>query len=214
MEPSSDLGPIEAVRRRGDEPFHDGPRNLGPDLTDFWRWGCSDLVSNATRGVLAEYLVAHALGVADGVREEWAAYDLTAADGLRIEVKSAAHIQSWHQERLSPSSFRVPKTRSWDRESNRQGEESRRQAEVYVFAILAHVEQSTLDPLNVSQWEFFVVPTWELDNRTRSQHSIALTSLRALAGAPVTYADLPSAVRNAGERQRKLAGETMPGAGG
>lgn len=214
MEPRSDLGPIEVLRRRGDEPLHDGPRMLGPDLTEFWRWSCSDLVSNATRGVLAEYLVAHALGVADGVREEWAAYDLTAADGLRIEVKSAAYIQSWYQERLSPISFRVPKTRSWDRESNRQSEDSRRQADVYVFAVLAHLEQSTLDPLDVSQWEFFVVPTWELDSRTRSQHSIALTSLRALAGAPVMYSDLQSAVRNAGERQRKSAGETMPGAGG
>lgn len=78
MEPNPDLGPIEVLRRRGDEPFHDGSRNLGPDLTEFWRWSCSDLVSNATRGVLA----AHALGVADRVREEWAAYDLTAADAI------------------------------------------------------------------------------------------------------------------------------------
>jgi len=79
------------------------------------------VVSNATRGVLAEYLVAGALGVADGcIREEWAAYDLEARDGTRVDVKSAAYLQSWHQERLSQISFPVPKTRGWDRDTNRQ----------------------------------------------------------------------------------------------
>lgn len=209
MEPIPELGPIEVERRGGDERFRDGVRDLGFDLTGFWQWSCSDLVSNATRGVLAEYLVAKALGVADGVREEWAAYDLTAADGTRIEVKSAAYIQSWHQERPSPINFRVPKTRAWDRESNRQSEEVRRQADVYVFAVLANQQQSTLDPLDVSQWEFFVVPTSHLDNRTRSQHSITLPSLRTLAGGPVMYSDLRNAVQDAGALQRKLANKAM-----
>jgi hypothetical protein len=209
MEPTPQLGPIEVTRQRGDETFRDGARDLGFSLAAFWQWSCSDLVSNATRGILAEYLVAKALGVADGVREEWAAFDITAPDGTRIEVKSAAFIQSWHQERLSPITFRVPKTRAWDRESNRQSEEVRRQADVYVFAVLAHQNQSTLDPLDVSQWEFFVVPTAELDNRTRSQHSITPNSLRALSGKPVMYSDLPCAVRGAADTQKELANKAM-----
>ena len=49
------------------------------------------------RGVVAEYLVAQALGVAGGVREEWAPYDVDAPGGIRVEVKSAAYIQSWNQ---------------------------------------------------------------------------------------------------------------------
>ena len=209
MEPTSELGPIEVTRRRGDEAFRDGARSLRFDVAEFWQWSCSDLVSNATRGVLAEYLVAQALGVADGVREEWAAFDITAADGTRVEVKSAAYIQSWHQEKLSPISFRVPKTRAWDRESNRQSEEMRRQADVYVFAVLAHQDQSTLNPLDVSHWEFFVVPTAQLDNRTRSQHSITLNSLRALAGEPVAYSDIGRAVAGAAKAQKELANKAM-----
>lgn len=209
MEPIPELGPIEVKRRGGDEAFRDGARDLGFDLTEFWQWSCSDLVSNTTRGILAEYLVAKALGVAAGVREEWAAYDLTAADGTRIEVKSAAYIQSWHQERPSPITFQVRKTRAWDRESNRQSEEVRRQADVYVFAVLAHQNQSTLDPLDVSQWDFFVVPTAQLDSRARSQHSITLNSLRALAGEPVTYSGLRHAVQEAARLQAKLANKAM-----
>lgn len=204
-----ELGPIEVKRRAGDETFRDAGRDLGFDLTGFWQWSCSDLVSNATRGILAEYLVAQALGAAAGVREEWAAYDLTTADGTRIEVKSAAYIQSWHQEKPSPITFRVPKTRAWDRESNRQSEDVRRQADVYVFAVLAHDDQISIDPLDVSQWEFFVLPTVQLDNRTRSQHSITLRSLQALAGESVRYSDLRRSVQEAAETQGRLANTAL-----
>ena len=147
--------------------------------------------------------------MADGVREEWAAYDLTAADGTRIEVKSAAYIQSWAQERPSRITFRVPKTHAWDTASNRHSEDAHRQADVYVFALLAHQDQRSIDPLDVSQWDFFVVPTVQLDNRTRSQDSITLSSLRALAGEPVRYSDLRHAVQEAAEIQRTLANKAM-----
>lgn len=205
-----DLGPIEVKRRKGGESFHDHGRDLGFDLMGFWQWSASDLVSNATRGILAEYLVAQALGVADGVREEWAAYDLTTIDGTHVEVKSAAYIQSWHQDHLSPIVFHVPKTRAWNSESNRQSEDIRRQADVYVFAVLANKIQSTLDPLDVSQWEFYVVPTAYLDNRTRSQHSITLPSLRALAGDPIRLAQLNEAVEAAAVVQRKPVDKVTP----
>lgn len=85
----------------------------------------------------------------------------------------------------------------------------RRQADVYVFAVLAHKKQATLDPLDVSQWKFYVVPTVELDNRTRSQHSITLNSLRALSGKPVTYNDLPHAVQDAADTQKQLSSKTV-----
>jgi len=197
------LGPIEVKRRTDGEPFHDGDSPLGFDLLSFWQWSTSDVVSNATRGVLAEYLVAQALGVASGnVREEWAAYDLEMQDGTRVEVKSAAFIQSWHQNELSRISFRVPKTLAWDKETNRQSHESKRQADVYVFALLAHTDQRTLDPLDVSQWEFFVVPTVTLDERERSQHSITLSSLRKLTGS-VAFAQSSSAVDEAARLQRR-----------
>ena len=40
------------------------------------------------RGLLAEYIVAHALDLADAVRSEWDAYDLLLPNGIKIEVKS------------------------------------------------------------------------------------------------------------------------------
>jgi hypothetical protein len=75
-------------------------------------------------------------------------------------------------------------------------ESPRRQADVYVFALFAHRELETLDPLDVSQWCFFVVPTSTLDARTRSQHSITLKTLKGLADE-LPYRGLPEAVRRA-----------------
>ena len=61
------LGRLPLERKTGEEPFRDGEREFDLRLVDYWRWSASDLVSNAQRGTLAEFLVAHALGVDGGV---------------------------------------------------------------------------------------------------------------------------------------------------
>jgi hypothetical protein len=181
---SSNLGRLPLSPKLGTQQFHMNGQTLGLNLEAFWRWSCSDLVSNATRGRLAEFIVAKALGIStDGVRDEWEAYDLMTTDGLKIEVKSAAYIQSWFQKDLSKISFKVPKTHAYDPDTNRQSLEQRRQADVYVFALLAHKDKHTIDPLDLSQWRFYVVPTGALDARTRSQHSIMLPSLEKLTNS-------------------------------
>jgi hypothetical protein len=65
-------------------------------LLDFWQWAYSDLLSNTNRGRLAEFIVARALslGLTD-VRIEWDAVDLVTPTGVKVEVKSAAYLQSW-----------------------------------------------------------------------------------------------------------------------
>jgi hypothetical protein len=174
-------------------------------LLEFWQWSASDLVDNTTRGILAEFIVASALRVPlDGPRESWAAYDLTTPDGVTVEVKSAAYVQSWHQETLSKIIFNVRHTRGWSAETNALEPESRRQAMVYVFALLAHKDKATIDPLDIAQWQFHVLPTSVLNARKRSQHSITLPSLQALSGGPVPYTQLSQAVaRAASERSSR-----------
>ncbi len=65
-----------------------------------------------------------------------------------------------------------------------------------MFALLAHKDKATVDPLDIDQWEFYVVATRTLDERQRSQHSITLPSLRKLA-QPVGYRALADAVSKA-----------------
>jgi hypothetical protein len=192
-----ELKRMSVTRKEGRESFHTNGRQLNFDLLSFWQWSTSDLVSNATRGIIAEYIVARALGLAErSVRDEWAVFDLETPSGIKIEVKSAAYVQTWHQKQLSPISFATPKTRAWDADTNIQSHESKRQADVYVFALLAHTDKETIDPLNLDQWCFYVLPTTLLDGRKRSQHSITLKSLEGLCSGAVTYANLPTTVEN------------------
>ena len=196
---TNNLGRLTVTRRTGQERFHDDGTPLAFGLLDFWQWSVSDLVSNATRGRLAEYLVSTAIGSPpESVRDEWAAYDLTTPSGIKLEVKSGAYIQVWHQRVHSPIKFVTPKTRAWDPETNILAAEQRRQADVYVFALLAHREKSSIDPLNITQWRFYVLPTAALDARERSQHSITLRSLELLCRGDVGYSELAAAIERVG----------------
>lgn len=193
-------------RKTGSERFTDGPHELAADVLSFWQWSASDLVSNTMRGVLAEYIVALALGIEQGVRREWDAYDLLFDGRIKIEVKSAAYVQSWHQEKPSTIQFGVAKKRAWDAETNVVAAEPCRSADVYVFALLAHTDRTTINPLDLSQWKFFVLPTAALAARERSQHSITLRSLEALAGGALTFGELRQATRVAANKQLSICG--------
>ena len=205
------LGPLRVERKIGSESFCASGQSAGFDLLEFWQWSASDLVDNTTRGVLAEFIVAKALGIdVHPVRVGWAPWDLgmdlETDRPIRIEVKSAAFLQSWGQRRLSTVQFVVPKRRAFNSENNSMEVIPRRHANVYVFALLWHKDKPTLDPLNLDQWRFYVLPTRTLDERTRSQHSITLHSLEALPGVIVVgFAQLAEAVSRAASSNNDAA---------
>jgi hypothetical protein len=194
--PAENLDQLLATRKTGAEAFCiQGQDYSGMALLQFWQWSVSDLVSNATRGRLAEFIIASALGIASDVRDEWDAFDLLTARRLRIEVKSCAYLQCWKQTRPSIITFSIRKTRAWDAATGIMQEQSSRQSDLYIFALLAHQEsKKTLNPLDLDQWQFFPVPTPVLDGRTRSQHSITLKSLLTLCPIPLRFGDLAVAV--------------------
>ena len=167
----------------------------GKTLLDFWRWNGSDLASNATRGVFAEFIVASALGIDLSLpRTEWAAWDLTSPEGIRVEVKSAAYLQSWTQKEFSKINFSIRLARSWDADTGIMAENPKRSADIYVFCLLKHQVKETLNPLDIEQWEFYVLSTNELNNYKRSKTSITLTSLQRLANKSVQYEELHSTI--------------------
>jgi hypothetical protein len=182
---SSQLERLDVKRKTGQELFHISSRPVGFNLLSFWQWSASNLASNALRGVLAEYIVACAIGVAGGVRTEWDAYDLRTLDGLKVEVKSAAYLQSWKQTTPSRICFDIRPTYGWDAATNTTSLERKRQADVYVFCLLAHSDKGTLDPMDLAQWEFFVLPPRVLDERMPTQKTISMAGLLRLGPVKV-----------------------------
>lgn len=178
-------------RKSGTEAFLNGEQSLPFDLLSFWQWYASDLASNALRGRVAEYLVAQALNIADGsVRAEWDAYDLRTPTGTTVEVKSAAYLQTWAQKGLSVICFDIAPTRSWDATTNVLAAEVRRQADLYVFALLGHQDKATFNPLDVRQWRFFVLPTVVLNTKVPSQKRLGLSGLRSLGPVECEFGQL------------------------
>ncbi len=200
-----DLGRRPATRLSGTEQFHDHGAPLGFDVLGFWQWSASDLLSNTMRGIVAEYIVAQALGVPHkDVRIEWAAHDLKTAGGVRVEVKSASYLQSWAQQKPSTISFSTRMTRGWDPETNGISPAPRHHADVYVLALLAHQDKSTVDPLDVSQWAFYVLPTRTLEEQAGNPQSVTLGALERLGCRSVPFAGLRAAVEAA---TRTLSGQ-------
>jgi hypothetical protein len=199
---NQNLKAIEVKRKTGAEKFHRNGFAEKFSVLDFWSWSTSDLVINLTRGIVAEFIVAQALNAKENVRIEWGPFDITTPEGISVEVKSAAYFQSWDQKKLSAIQFKYEKTTPLDEENGGYRGETRRAARVYVFALLAENEdKSKVDPLNLEQWRFYVVPVKSLENRKRSQQSITLYSLEVekddLKVQNVGFAKLKEAVEKA-----------------
>jgi hypothetical protein len=118
-------------------PLDGSERFIGLDatVTDFWRWAFSDLRDNTTRGILAEFLVARAVGDERGLRIGWDNFDAKAPDGTAIEVKCSAFLQSWPQKQHSPLSFGRFRAREFDWTRNEYSVDARVRADVFVFCV-------------------------------------------------------------------------------
>jgi len=181
--PAPKLPPLQ-----GDERF------AGVDATvlDFWRFAMSDLRMNNTRGYLAEFLVARALGV-DARRVEWDDYDVLWGV-VKIEVKSSAYLQPWPQRAPSQIKFSGLRRRSWDDTTAKRSEDKTYKADVYVLSVHTTRHHDLYDPLDVSSWAFYVLPRARL-----AELNVESLSLATVAGitAPVDYGGLAWAIAEA-----------------
>lgn len=192
------------MRKSGDEPITFLGEPAGCSVKDFWSWNCSDLLDNTLRGEYAEFIVAAALKLnISSQRVSWDPWDLTyplawvdaagRRQDVRIEVKSSAYCQSWHQRQLSKIVFGIRPTRLQGGDG-RYSKETRRQSDVYVFCLLAERDPEKADPLQLEQWEFYVLPTGRLDESCGEQKTISLASLLKLNPLKTDYHGIEAAV--------------------
>jgi hypothetical protein len=190
--------PLTISRKTGDEALYFNQQPVGATVLDFWRWSASDLVSNALRGMFAEYIVAHALGIADGIRAEWEPFDLITPTGIKIEVKSAAYLQTWYHNKLSTISFSIKPSQNWDASTGEYSKDFKRRADIYVFCLLKHQDKQSVDPLDLTQWEFYVLKASTLDERVPMQGKLSLGSLLKLEPLIADYGTLKACVERLG----------------
>jgi hypothetical protein len=155
-------------------PFQQDGRNTNFSTCDFWQWAFSDFQMNNIRGVLAEYIVAKALDIPLNVRNTWDDYDLETPGGLKIEVKSGGYLQSWDQKGLSKITFGGLRGQAWDREQCCYLGESLYRADVYVFAVQTAETHEAFNPLDLSQWEFYILPVAVISKRGTKKNAFSV----------------------------------------
>ena len=184
--------PPQKIRLTGQEKLLSNVLDL-PDSTvlDFWQWAFSDLRANDLRGIFAEWLVARLLQIDQPVRDSWAAWDLETPEGVKIEVKAAAYLQAWEQQRPSKIVFSGLQGRTWDPVQG-YSESPTYNADLYIFCLQTETDPQRWDPLDLSQWVFYV-----MSRGTLAALGLKNISLQKLAktARQCSAADLPLAVK-------------------
>lgn len=160
-----DLGPLKIDWKDGTEPILNENQPSGFTFYDFWQWLASDLVDNTTRGLFGEFLVGKALNCIKGPYVNWGSCDLETEDGITIAVKTSGRLQSWRQKSLNPIKFDVSRKLFWDSATGEQGDAYTygRWAKLYVFCVHHHEDKGSVNPADLSQWNFYVLPTYAID---------------------------------------------------
>lgn len=183
----------------GNEEFTLHGASAGMTVKDFWSWAYSDLLNNTYRGVMAEFLVYSSLNPITPphdtqMRADWLAYDVTSPSGRRIEVKSAAYLQSWNPEdMLSQIRFDIAKKLAWDGKNYATIPE--RNCDLYVFCVFT-AKTKDISLLNLDYWDFYVLPTSVLNEKVPEQKGIAFSSLLKLRPVKTDYAGLGAVIES------------------
>jgi hypothetical protein len=187
------LPTIQTTIKTGQEQFIFNNEKLSLNVLSFWKWSSSELLGNALRGILAEFIVTSTIDILDKPRDEWDAYDLKTKNGLKIEIKSSSYLQSWRQKELSKIIFGIQPTYFLEN-INKYSKERTRQSDIYIFCVLSHKDKNSVDPLNLSQWDFYILETKVLNENVKTQKSITLSSLLKLKPIKIKYDSLKAEI--------------------
>lgn len=201
--------PLQALT--GSEPFlHLGTRT-DFDLLSFWQWAHSELNTNTRRGIMAEFIVARALGAHAPTRIEWESYDLETPDGIKVEVKASGTWQSWAQTSRSKIEFGIAPKRYWDKDTAKYSREMMRPADVYVFCLLHHEERELVNPLDLDQWTFHVISRGAIEKHLGNQKRAVLGTLTKIGAKTVRFSGLKEAVQEAAATGKLMKNESESG---
>ena len=180
----------------GNEQFIYQERALGFDMKDFWSFQYSNIY--ILHGEIAEFIVARALGVTDAQNSEyWTLWDVSYRE-KRIEVKASGCYHLWNNNDNISSSrvFSIAKANgAYDYEKS-GNKEFKRQNDIYVFCLNKGKTAEESYPLNLDNWEFYVVPTTFLDEHCGNQKTISLGRIQHFGFEAIGYDKLRGAIDN------------------
>jgi len=178
----------------GKEKFQFDGQELDYNFIDFWRFHYSNIYD--IQGRIAEFVVSKALDIHEPQNDQyWTLWDLT-YKGVRIEVKETSYYHSFNKEEKVSlrRSFGIPKAHgSYDPEVSGNTEFCR-QNDLYIFCLNTGYTKEESYPLNLNNWEFYLVPTKVINRECGDNKTISLQRIRKMGFAPQKYSEIKSAV--------------------
>lgn len=203
---------VNPVKRyRGSEKLILDGKELPYSMLDFWSAKFSAILLNMNRGSFAEFLVLCAMAEkgdqalwAETVKAGVEPYDIDGPDittphgtrKSRIEVKCTASVQLDTPDEKEPISlapsrltFSIRPAIDW----NANSREARRNSDLYIFAHYKAARKSD-NMLDLSFWDFYVYPTYRIDENTDTdlskQSTISVRRLQMIGVPRVSFQEL------------------------
>ena len=128
-------------------------------------------------------------------KDHWTLYDIEYKN-KRIEVKETAYYHSFNKkgELSKRRVFGITKANSNYEDSEKENR-FERQNDIYVFCLLTGENKDDAWPLEVSHWEFYVVPTTVINKECGNQKTVSLSRVQSFARA-ISYNQLKEAIDN------------------
>lgn len=155
-------------------------------LQDFWRFQYSNIWD--LQADMSEFIVAKALGIEEPCnRNGWCLYDID-YNGYRIEVKQTSDWHSWNRDGYVQKKprFDIGKAYSIYKDVKSDFE---RQNDIYVFCHLKGNDAESANPMNLSAWDFYVIPTKLINDKCGDSKTISFSRVKMFTNS-VSYNEL------------------------
>ena len=163
----------------GEEKFQQNGKEVDMSMLDLWQFKYSNIFN--MQEIIAEYLVAKALKKEKADNDAyWTLWDIDYRE-KRIEVKETSYYHSYNKPgKISKQrGFGINKANSsyeYETEENRY----ERQNDIYVFCLNLGESAETSNPLNLDNWEFYIVPTDTINKNCGDNKTISLGRIRSM----------------------------------
>ena len=177
----------------GNEEFVLDGKPAGMYYADFWRFRYSNIYD--LQGEIAEFVVAKALGKENADNTAyWTLFDIKYRE-KRIEVKETSYYHSWNEEgKISKQRvFGISKANSSYEDENQENKYER-QNDIYVFGLNTGNTREESYPLNLNNWEFYVVPTEVINENCGDNKTISIGRIKKLGYNAKQYDEIKTAV--------------------
>lgn len=174
----------------GKEVFVLNGEAMGFDFLDFWRFHYSNIYDLQDK--IAEFIVAKALGVNEAQNDQyWTLWDVSYRN-KRIEVKETSYYHSFNQEgKVSKQRiFGITKANGSYDPTKSGNTDFCRQNDIYVFCLNIGDTKETSNPLNLNNWEFYIIPTAIINEKCGNNKSISLGRIKNLGYSAKRYDEI------------------------